>query len=289
MRDLLHPERLRASIVHQLEDSLPRLLHLGGSEPNVDEVTQQYLEYGRALSPFIQDATRVLSDEMKRGQHVLFEGAQGALLDIDHGTYPFVTSSTTLAGGACASCGVGPMSITAVIGIAKAYTTRVGAGPFPTEITGEAGEALRQAGGEFGATTGRPRRCGWLDIAGLRLAVRWNGLSGLALTKLDVLSGLKRIKVCIGYRIEPQAGGSGVAQVCDELPNDLDDLARATPVYEEMEGWSADLGQVRELEDLPLAAKRYIRRIETLLGVDCYLISVGPGRAETIMLKNPFR
>jgi adenylosuccinate synthase len=236
MRDLLYPDRLRQSILHQLDDSLPRLLHLGGSEPDVAAVTAQYLEYGQALAPFIADATRVLSDEIKRGQHVLFEGAQGALLDIDHGTYPFVTSSTTLAGGACASCGVGPMAITAVIGIAKAYTTRVGAGPFPTEITGEAGDALRTAGGEFGATTGRPRRCGWLDIAGLRLAVRWNGLSGLALTKLDVLSGLKRIKVCVGYRIEPMAGGSGTAQHRDELPTDPDDLDRATPIYEEIEG-----------------------------------------------------
>jgi adenylosuccinate synthase len=289
MRDLLYPDRLRQSILHQLDDSLPRLLHLGGSEPDVAAVTAQYLEYGQALAPFIADATRVLSDEIKRGQHVLFEGAQGALLDIDHGTYPFVTSSTTLAGGACASCGVGPMAITAVIGIAKAYTTRVGAGPFPTEITGEAGDALRTAGGEFGATTGRPRRCGWLDIAGLRLAVRWNGLSGLALTKLDVLSGLKRIKVCVGYRIEPMAGGSGTAQHRDELPTDPDDLDRATPIYEEIEGWSADLGPVREMEDLPPAARRYVRRIEALLGIDCYLISVGPGRAETIMLKNPFR
>lgn len=289
MRDLLFPERLRERIVHQLEDCLPRLRHLGGAEPDIDAVTAQYLEYGRALRPFIQDATRLLSDEIKRGQHVLFEGAQGALLDIDHGTYPYVTSSTTLAGGACTSGGVGPMAITAVVGIAKAYTTRVGAGPFPTEITGEAGEALRQAGGEYGATTGRPRRCGWLDIAGLRLAVRWNGLSGLALTKLDVLSGQKRIKVCVGYKIEPQPGGSGIAEMRDELPTDPDDLQRATPIYEELEGWSSDLSQVREVEDLPPPARRYVRRIETLLGVDCYLISIGPGRAETIMLRNPFR
>jgi len=289
MRDLLYPERLRERIVHQLEDCMPHLRHLGASEVDVDAVTRQYVEYGLALARHIQDATLVLSSEIKRGQHVLFEGAQGALLDIDHGTYPYVTSSTTLAGGACASCGIGPMAITAVIGIAKAYTTRVGAGPFPTEIIGEAGDALRAAGAEFGSTTGRPRRCGWLDIAGLRPAVRWNGLSGLALTKLDVLSGQKKVKVCVGYRLAPQPGGSGQPEVRDELPTDSDDIARATPIYEELDGWSSDLGNVREVEDLPPTAKRYVRRIETLLGVDCYLISVGPGRAETIMLKNPFR
>lgn len=289
MRDLLYPDRLREHVVHQVEDWLPVLTHLGGKAPDVDEVIRQYLEYGKALAPYIQDATRLLADELKRGQNVLFEGAQGALLDIDHGTYPYVTSSTTLAGGACTSCGVGPMAITGVVGIAKAYTTRVGAGPFPTEITGEAGAALRTAGAEFGATTGRPRRCGWLDIAGLRLATRWNGLSSLALTKLDVLSGQKRIKVCVGYRLQPQPGGSGVVETRDEMPTDPDELSRATPAYEELEGWSADLGQMREVEDLPPPARRYVRRIETLLGIDCCLISVGPGRTETIMLKNPFR
>lgn len=292
MRDLLDEKRLRSRVEHQLEDSLPKLLHLGGQAPNVDEIVASYLEHGQALRPYIQDTTRVLYDELKRGQHVLFEGAQGALLDVDQGTYPFVTSSTTVAGGACASCGVGPTAITSVIGIAKAYTTRVGAGPFPTELHGEAGDALRTAGAEFGATTGRPRRCGWLDIAGLRLAVRWNGLSGLALTKLDVLAGLKKLKICVGYRLAPLAGGSGVADARDELPTDPEDIERATPVYEELDGWDSGLKnvrEVREVEDLPVGARRYIRRIETLLGVDCSLISVGPGRAETIMLRNPFR
>ena len=255
----------------------------------MDAITAQYLELGARLRPFVQDATRLLHDEMKRGQHVLFEGAQGALLDIDHGTYPYVTSSTTLAGGALASCGVGPMAVTAVIGIAKAYTTRVGSGPFPTEITGELGERLRTAGGEFGATTGRPRRCGWLDIAGLRLAVRYNGMSGLALTKLDVLAGYKKVKICVGYRLEAVPGGSGVSETRDELPTDPEDIQRAVPVYEELDGWDTNLQNVRDVEDLPQSARRYVRRIETLLGVDCYLISVGPGRAETIMLKNPFR
>ncbi|MDZ7379594.1 MAG: adenylosuccinate synthase, partial [candidate division KSB1 bacterium] len=213
MRDLLYPERLRERIARQVEECAPLVRQLGGTVPDVDAVTREYVEHGRALARYIQDASRVLHEEMQRGQHVLFEGAQGALLDIDHGTYPFVTSSTTLAGGACASCGIGPTSITSVIGIAKAYTTRVGAGPFPTELEGEAAERLRDVGAEYGATTGRPRRCGWLDVAALRLAVRWNGLSGLALTKLDVLSFLRRIKICVGYRLEPAPGGAGMGDV----------------------------------------------------------------------------
>lgn len=289
MQDLLYPERLRERILQQLEEQGPLLARLGAAGPDVGAVVEHYLRHGEALRRHIQDATRVLHEEIKRGQHVLFEGAQGALLDIDHGTYPYVTSSTTLAGGACSSCGIGPTSISAVIGIAKAYSTRVGAGPFPTEMTGEAGARLREAGGEFGATTGRPRRCGWLDVAGLRLAARWNGLAGLALTKLDVLSGQKKVKICVGYRLAPAAGGAGTPDVCDEMPTDPDEIARAAPVYEELDGWEAELRDVRDVDDLPAAARRYVRRIEALLGLDCYLISVGPGRAETIMLKNPFR
>jgi adenylosuccinate synthase len=289
VRDMLYPERLRARIAQQVEDYTPLLQQLGGKVPDVSAVTEQYLRYGEALARYVQDATRVLYEEMQRGQHVLFEGAQGALLDIDHGTYPFVTSSTTLAGGACASCGVGPTTISAVIGIAKAYTTRVGAGPFPTELDGEAGARLRDAGAEYGSTTGRPRRCGWLDVAGLRLAVRWNGLSGLALTKLDVLSSQKRVKICVGYRLEPEPGAAGVSDVRDELPMDPDEIKRAIPVYEELDGWETDLRDVRDVDDLPPSAQRYVRRIETLLGVDCYLLSIGPARAETIMRKNPFR
>jgi adenylosuccinate synthase len=220
-------------------------------------------------------------DEIKRGRHVLFEGAQGALLDVDHGTYPYVTSSSTIAGGACAACGVGPTAVTAVVGIAKAYTTRVGAGPFPTELAAPLGDQLREAGMEYGATTGRPRRCGWLDVAALRLATRWNGLSGLAITKLDVLRGLKRIKVCVGYDLQGESR--------DELPTDPSEIAVATPIYEELEGWDAETRDIRDVEALPAAARKYVRRIEELVGVGISLISVGPGRAETIMMKNPFR
>ena len=292
MGDLLRPARLREIALHNLEETAPLIRHLGGEPPSGDaleRILDEYAAQGEKLRRYVGDASRLVHDEMKRGRHVLFEGAQGTLLDVDHGTYPFVTSSSTLAGGACTGAGIGPTGVSSVIGIAKAYSTRVGGGPFPTELHGEAGDALRKAGAEFGATTGRPRRCGWLDIAGLRLAVRWNGLSGLALTKLDVLAGLKKLKICVGYRLAPLAGGSGVSDVRDELPTDPEDIERATPVYEELDGWDADLRNVREVEDLPVGARRYIRRIETLLGVDCSLISVGPGRAETIMLRNPFR
>ncbi len=279
--DLLDEARLRQLIELNLDEVGPYLVARGVTPPTVDEMVAAYLEHGRALGRHVKDASRLVHDELRRGQHVLFEGAQGALLDVDHGTYPFVTSSTTTAAGACASCGVGPTEISAVIGITKAYTTRVGGGPFPTEETGALGQKLREAGGEYGATTGRPRRCGWLDVAALRRAVRLSGIAGLALTKLDVLSGMGPVKLCVGYRVD------GVVR--DELPAELRDLERATPVYEELEGWSESLRELRDLDALPAAARRYIGRIEQLTGVPFALVSVGPARAETIVLKNPFR
>ena len=279
--DLRHEARLRELIEHNLDEVGPYLMARGKSPPSVDEMVAQFLEHGVALAKHIGDASRLVHDEMRRGQNVLFEGAQGALLDVDHGTYPFVTSSTTTAAGACASCGVGPTTITAVIGITKAYTTRVGGGPFPTEETGALGDKLRETGGEFGATTGRPRRCGWLDVAALRRAVRLNGMSGLALTKLDVLSGMGPVKICVGYKVD--------GQMRDELPSELVDLERAQPVYEELEGWDASLRELRDVESLPAAARRYLRRIEELTGVGLSLVSVGPARAETMVLRNPFR
>jgi adenylosuccinate synthase len=283
MSDLLDAARLRTLIEQNLEEAGPWLAAHGAAPVDLDAVVEEYLAYGERLRRYFADASRLVHDEIKRGRHVLFEGAQGALLDIDHGTYPFVTSSSTVAGGACTSCGVGPTTITAAIGIAKAYTTRVGGGPFPTELTDAIGDQLREAGAEYGATTGRPRRCGWLDVAALRLAVRWNGLGGLALTKLDVLRGLPRIKVCVGYTVD------GPSDVRDELPTDPTEIVRAQPIYEELDGWDADTREVRDVEALPPAAQKYVRRIEALVGVDATLISVGPGRAETIMLRNPFR
>jgi adenylosuccinate synthase len=281
MADLLDPERLRALIESAHDEAAPLLAARGGIPPSIDETLEAYLGHGDKLRRYLADTSRFVYDEMKRGRHVLFEGAQGALLDVDRGTYPYVTSSSCLAGGACTGAGVGPTAISAVIGIAKAYATRVGGGPFPTELTDALGDRLRDEGGEYGATTGRPRRCGWLDVAALRLAARWNGLSGIALTKLDVLRGMKRVKVCAGYKLGSEER--------DELPTDPRDIARATPVYEELDGWDGDTRQVRDVDGLPPAARKYVRRIEELVGVEISLISVGPGRAETIVLRNPFR
>jgi len=284
MGDLTRPARFRELVLRNVDEIAPIVRHLGGEPPapaEIEATIVEYLGYGERLARYLGDSSRVIHDDVKRGQHILFEGAQGTLLDVDHGTYPYVTSSSTLAGGACSGAGVGPTTISAVIGIAKAYSTRVGAGPFPTELHDETGQRLREAGAEYGATTGRPRRCGWLDVAALRLAVRLNGLAALALTKLDVLRGLKKIRVCVGYQLDGKA--------LDELPLDIDDLARAEPVYEELEGWDRDTSQVRDFDELPPAARKYVRRIENLAGVPASLISVGPGRAETIMLKNPFR
>ena len=285
MSDLLDEKRFRMLYERNVEEVGDWLSRRGVTVAGVDEVAAEYMGYADKLRRYVGDASRLVHDEIKRGRHVLFEGAQGALLDVDHGTYPFVTSSSTLAAGACTSAGIGPTAITSVIGIAKAYTTRVGGGPFPTELTDALGDRLREAGGEYGATTGRPRRCGWLDVAALRLAVRWNGLGGLALTKLDVLRGMGRVKICVGYTVDGPEG----KETYDELPTDPGEIDRAVPVYEELEGWDADTREVRDFGELPPAAQKYVRRIEALVGVDCALISVGPGRAETIVIRNPFR
>ncbi len=279
--DLARLDRLRGLIARNLEELNPYVERLGGKPYDAGELAGEAHELGKRLERYLGDAGRVVYEAIRRGKSVLFEGAQGALLDVDHGTYPFVTSSSTLAGGACTGMGIGPTEIDSVVGISKAYATRVGSGPFPTELTGELGEQLREAGGEFGATTGRPRRCGWLDVPALRLAVRLNGMTGLALTKLDVLRGVKPIQVCVQYRLD--------GELLDELPLDADDVERAEPVYETLEGWGEDAREARDLDDLPVGARRYLARMEQLVGVPLYLVSVGPGRAETIVLKNPFR
>ena len=265
--DLVRPARLRTLLQQNLDEVNPYLERLGGARMELEPLHDTAIAHGVMLERWIGDASRFVHDAIRRGKSVLAEGAQGALLDIDHGTYPFVTSSSTLAGGACTGLGIGPTAVGAVIGITKAYATRVGGGPFPTELPGEEGERLRQAGGEFGATTGRPRRCGWLDIPGLRLAARTNGMTGLALTKLDVLRGVRPLRMCVAYRLD--------GETLDELPLDVADLERAEPVYETHEGWAEDTQAVRDLDDL--------------LGVPLFLVSVGPNRAETIVLKNPFR
>jgi adenylosuccinate synthase len=237
-------------------------------------------EWAQVLLPMKADVTKILHDAREAGENILFEGAQGSLLDIDHGTYPFVTSSNTTAGSTATGSGFGPLYLDYVLGITKAYTTRVGSGPFPTELHCEIGRYLGEKGHEFGTTTGRERRCGWFDAVALRQAVRVNSISGICLTKLDVLDGLDEIKICVGYQ---DADGSDA-----DMPMHADDFESITPVYETMPGWSAVTVGVQKLEDLPEAAKNYIYRIEELTGAPVDVVSTGPDRVETIVLKHAF-
>jgi adenylosuccinate synthase len=247
-----------------------------------EEIKAQFESHAERLAPFIGNVSVELDQARKAGRNILFEGAQGTQLDIDHGTYPFVTSSNTVAGNACTGSGFGPAHIDEVIGILKAYTTRVGSGPFPSELPeGDAiGDELQRKGGEFGATTGRRRRCGWLDMVVANDAVRLNGLTGLAITKLDVLSGQPTLNIGRSYTVEGRR--------FDQMPSNIRHAALAKPVYEEMPGWSEDLSNVRDYSELPQQAKDYIRRIEDIAGVPPMIVSVGPDRAETLLLRNPF-
>jgi adenylosuccinate synthase len=229
----------------------------------------------------VTDVPRALYEANRAGKNLLFEGAQGALLDIDHGTYPYVTSSNCVAGAAAAGAGVGPQMLHYVLGITKAYNTRVGSGPFPTELENDTGERLRARGNEFGATTGRPRRCGWFDAAALKRSIQINGVSGLCVTKLDVLDGMDELKVCVGYTID--------AEFSDLLPAGADDTARCQPVYEDLPGWHASTVGVKRFEDLPPAARAYLDRIEAICGVAIAMISTGPDREETIVRRHPFQ
>jgi len=253
---------------------------LGVSPLNEQEILDEYSGYARELSRYMGCVSSELNQKIAAGENVLFEGAQGSLLDIDHGTYPYVTSSSTIAGGACAGTGVGPRFIDQVIGISKAYVTRVGEGPFPTELDAETGEALRKACQEFGATTGRPRRTGWFDAVALRKAVRVNGLTGLAITKMDVLSDFETIKICTGYSVK--------GQMIEEFPNELDLLKECKPVYEEIDGWQSDISEVKRIEDFPASAKAYLKKLEEVTDCPVVLVSVGPRRDQTIQLSNPF-
>ncbi|HEU4728608.1 MAG TPA: adenylosuccinate synthase [Kofleriaceae bacterium] len=283
VRDLGKPERLRALVAANLDELAPLIAHLGGIPASADEVErwiEDAITAGQKLAPYTGDAGRHVARAIAAGQHVLFEGAQGCLLDLDHGTYPYVTSSSTIAAGACQSAGLGPTAIDAVVGITKAYATRVGEGPFPTELLGETGDRLRKAGGEFGATTGRPRRCGWLDLPALRMGARLSGMTSLALTKLDVLAGFAEVSVCVAYKVD--------GKELDEPPIDPDDIARAEPVYASFPGWSRLPADARDVTDLPAPARAYVETIERMAGVPFCLVSVGPDRAETIRLHDPF-
>lgn len=287
VRDLLDTDRLRRRVKERMPlvlDELAQLArHAKAEEPLLDAeaIVTEYAALGARLREFVGDTSVFLAEQVRKGARILFEGAQGTLLDVDHGTYPYVTSSNTVAGNAAVGSGLGPTAIDRVMGISKAYTTRVGAGPFPTELHDELGERLRKVGDEFGSTTGRPRRCGWLDTVVLRYAARVNGLWGLALTKLDVLSGLSTLQICTAYELD----GKRV----EELPGDLEDLSRVKPIYEELPGWEQSLAGARTVEDLPPAAQRYVRRVEETVGVPVQCISVGAERGETILLANPFR
>jgi adenylosuccinate synthase len=255
--------------------------YLGAAPLDFDEIFETYCGYADVLRKYVADTSLILRQDISAGKKILFEGAQGTMLDIDYGTYPFVTSSSTCAGGACTGTGVGPRELHEIIGISKAYVTRVGSGPFPTELEDEFGERLRTAGGEFGSTTGRPRRCGWFDALVARYSVRINGLTGIALTKLDVLSGFDTIKVCTGYRYQDQ--------LLTELPASMEVFSACQPVYEDLPGWRADITSVRRIEDLPENARKYIKRLEELVCCPITLVSVGPRRDETIILSNPFQ
>jgi adenylosuccinate synthase len=246
---------------------------------HTEQIVEELLGYADALRGYVADTTLVLNKAVDEGKVVLFEGGQGTLLDVDHGTYPFVTSSNPTAGGACTGGGVGPTKISRVIGILKAYTTRVGAGPFPTELLDADGEALRSIGGERGVTTGRDRRCGWFDAVIARYATRVNGLTDFFLTKLDVLTGWERIPVCVGYEIEGER--------VDELPFSQSDFHHAKPVYEYLPGWSEDITKAKSFQDLPKNAQGYVKALEEMSGAPVSAIGVGPGRDETIQI-NPF-
>jgi adenylosuccinate synthase len=270
--DIKHPETV-AERVRENVTARNKLI----PEPHVDwqHVCNDLLALGERLKPLMADASSVLIDAMAAGKHVMFEGAQGTMLDIDHGTFPFVTSSNGTAGGVCTGLGVPPRAVHGVLGVAKAYTTRVGEGPLPTELTGEMGDRLRESGQEYGASTGRPRRCGWFDAVAVRYAARINGLDALALTKLDVLDGLESIEVCTGYR---RAG-----QIVTDFPADLQLLADCEPVYESMPGWDQPTKGVRIFGDLPKAARDYVAKLEEVSGVPAAIISTGSDRDDTIL------
>jgi len=278
IQDLFDPSILQQKIEGALRDKnqvLIKVFNRKGLE--VEEVLKEYLEYAEILAPYIADTGLLLNKALDAGKNVLLEGSQGTLLDVDHGTYPFVTSSNPTAGGACTGSGIGPTRISRVIGIVKAYTTRVGSGPFPTELFDEDGEKLRTIGGEIGVTTGRARRCGWYDAPIARYAVRVNGLTDFFLTKLDVLTGWEKIPVCVAYEVD----GKRV----EELPASQSDFHHAKPIYEYLPGWSENITKARTFEELPANARAYVKYLEEISGAPMSAIGVGPGRDETIVLK----
>lgn len=276
VQDLLDPGILRQKLELVLREKNQVLFKVYNRRAlDVDAVVEEYLAYAERLRPHIADTRVVLWDALDRGETVLMEGAQATMLDLDHGTYPFVTSSNPTAGGACVGTGIPPTAISRVIGVTKAYTTRVGSGPFPTELLDEFGAHLRKIGDEYGTTTGRERRCGWFDAVVARYAVRLNGITDLVVTKLDVLSGLETVRVCVGYVVDGRR--------VDDMPMTQTAFHHATPVYEDLPGWWEDISKARAFSDLPAAARAYVERVEELCGVRVSVVGVGPGREENVV------
>jgi len=280
-RLLQHPEELRNRIARVLPEKNALFQHFGQEPMEVDAVAEEVLAYRSTLIPHLSNTGALIDNALAQNKNVLLEGAQGTLLDVIHGTVPFVTSSHTIASAACSGSGIGPKHLTSVIGIAKAYVTRVGAGPFPTGMGGDLEESVRAAGGEYGATTGRPRRCGWLDLPALRYAVRVNGLTELAFTKLDVLSGQPTLKVATAYRLP---GG----QITQEIPAAADLLAASEALYEELPGWTEDLTGIQSEDDLPDNARAYMAFVSSEIGIPITSVGIGPGRGQTVLKSSPF-
>ncbi len=281
VQDLLHPERFAAKLLEVLDyHNFVLKNYLKADTVDYQKSLDETLAYAARIKPLVADVPRLLFEASQAGKPLLFEGAQGTLLDIDHGTYPFVTSSNCVAGGAAAGAGIGPQNLHYVLGITKAYTTRVGSGPFPTELHDERGAYLAKRGNEFGATTGRPRRCGWFDGAALKRAIQINGVSGLCMMKLDVMDGMERVQLGVGYTM------NGVAT--DILPFGAELLAQCEPVYEDMPGWSESTVGVTQFEKLPQAAQNYLNRMQQVCGVPIDIVSTGPDREQTIVRRHPF-
>jgi adenylosuccinate synthase len=281
MGEFVNPERFGARLRAVLEEKNRLLVNVYQVEPlDAEAILAEYGMFADALRPFVSDTAPLVYKAASNGRGVLFEGAQGTLLDVDLGTYPYVTSSHPIAGGACVGTGVGPTMIHDVIGVAKSYTTRVGAGVFPTELLNETGDYIRERGHEYGTTTGRPRRCGWLDTVVLRYSAQVNGLGWLSLGHLDVLAGLPEVKIGVAYRTVD-------GETLTELPSDLPFRTDITPIYETLPGWSEDVSGARSLDDLPANAVQYVRRVEELVGVPVATLSVGPAREQTIILQDP--
>jgi adenylosuccinate synthase len=273
--DLMHKDVFAEKLKENIEDKNEIITKIyGGEALSYDEILKEYQDYAEMIRPFVRDTSVEVYNRIKQGKNVLFEGAQGALLDIDYGTYPFVTSSSTIAGGVCTGAGIGPTMIDSAVGIAKAYTTRVGKGPFPTELSDSTGDWIREKGHEYGVTTGRSRRCGWLDIVILKSSARISGLTSFVVTKIDTLAGLEKVKMCTGYKLD--------GEEIDYFPASLEDLERCEPIYEEFDGWDESIENARAYEDIPENAKIYLKRIEELTETRVSIVSVGPKRDQTM-------